>query len=203
MIWCVLVALGRAELMAERRDDARRTFARAAVYAREDPETLRGVAKYMVLAGGLEEAEDALKAGLELAPDHLETHVSLVALYANQDRFNEAFEHARGVEKRWPENALGYMLEGDIYLRKRQWRGALRAYEDGARREVTPQLALKLYQSSMAIAVDEEARRDALKRLAYYANQNPGVRSVERSLAEAMSRSGELEGDKVLMERLM
>lgn len=199
----VLVALGRADLMAERRDDARRTFARAAVYAREDPEALRGVAKYMVLAGGLEEAEDALEAGLELAPDHLKTHVSLVALYANQDRFNEAFEHARGVQKRWPESSLGFMLEGDIHLRKRQWREALRAYEDGARREVTPQLALKLYQASMAIAVDEEARRDALKRLASYAEQHPGERAVERSLAGAMSRSGDLEGAKVLLERLM
>lgn len=199
----VLVALGRADLMAERRDDARRTFARAAVYAKDDPEALRGIAKYMVLAGGFEDAENTLKAGLELAPDHRQTHVSLIAFLANQNRFNEAFEHASDVKRRWPESSLGFMLEGDIHLRKRQWREALRAYEGGARREVTPQLTLKLYQSSMAIAADEEDRRDAMKRLADYAEQHPGKRVVERTLAEAMSRNGDLESAKGLLERLM
>lgn len=199
----VLVALGRADLMAERRDDARRTFARAAVYAKEDPEALRRIAKYMVLAGGFEDAESTLKAGLELEPDHRETHVSLIAFYANQDRFSEAFEHARGVKTRWPESSLGSMLEGDIHLRKRQWREALRAYEDGARREMTSPLALKLYQSSMAIVADEEGRRTAMKRLADYAGQHPGKRAVERTLAEAMSRNGDLEDAKDLLEKLM
>lgn len=199
----VLVALGRAELLAEKRGDARRTFSRAAVYAKDDPDAMRQIAKYMVLAGGLEEAENTLLSGIRLDPRHLETHVSLIALYANQDRFDEAFDHARHVQAEWPKSNLGQLLTGDIHMRKAEWSQALRSYEAAANRQETAVIALRLFQASVASSTSEQDRNEAMERLRVYSNRNPGSRTVEQALASAMSRDGDVDGAQQLLQRLL
>lgn len=199
----VLVALGRADLLAEKRGDARRTFARAAAYAKENPEALRQIAKYMVLAGGLEEAEKILLSGIKLDPRHLESHVSLIALYANQDRFEEAFAHAKHVRTEWPKSSLGHMLTGDIYMRRAVWPEALKSYEAAAMREDTAAIALRIFRASFASSATDLDRRRATERLRDYSGIHPGNKTLEQALASAMSRDGNFDAAQELLQKLL
>lgn len=199
----VMVAQGRAELVAGNKDDARRTFGRAAVYARDDPDTLREIAKYMVAAGGVEEAETALKAGIELAPDHIESHVSLIALYANQDRFDDAFAHAEHVRKTWQNGSLGHMLIGDIHMRKGAWGAALKAYNKARGLAETPALALRTYRAEIALHQGDKERRAAMNRLGDFSRRHPGNKIIEQALASAMSRVGDYAAAESLFQTLV
>lgn len=199
----VVVALGRSELLAGNKDDARRTFGRAAIYAKDEPTALREIAKYMIMAGGLEEAENTLLSSIRIAPDHVETHASLVALYANQNRFDDAFLHAGHVRKTWPDSSLGPMLIGDIHMRTGAWGDALEAYGTAIRKEETPANALRLYQATIALRPGDDGRRDAMSRLRDFSERHPGNRVIEQTLASGMSQVGDYDGAHDLLQKLL
>ena len=199
----VVVALGRAELAVGAKDDARRTFGRAAVYAKDDPGALREIAKYMVLAGGLNEAENALKSGIRLAPNDIESHAALIALYANQDRFVDAFAHAEHVRTTWPKDPLGSMLIGDIHMRKGDWRAALKAYNRAGKQGETAALALRTYRAEIALHQDAENQRAAMNRLRDFSTRHPDNKAIEQALASAMGRVGDYDMAGDLFRKLL
>ena len=74
-------------------------------------------------------ALDALRKALALEPDLLEARITLVNALVRLEKYPEALAVASAAQKRQPDAAGGYKLEGDVLSAQGSHAGALKAYE--------------------------------------------------------------------------
>lgn len=74
-------------------------------------------------------AVGALNKALALEPDLLEARITLINLLTRNNRFGEALALAVAYQKRQPDAAAGYKLEGDVYGAQSKHAAAYKAYE--------------------------------------------------------------------------
>jgi putative PEP-CTERM system TPR-repeat lipoprotein len=110
-------------------------------------------------------AERTLRKALEVRPDYVDAQRRLVALEVQRDRIPQALEIAKTVQKQRPQDAAGYVLEGDVHARKKAWTPAIAAYRAGLKQVDTPDLAIRLHAALRASGQGAEADRLATSRL--------------------------------------
>ncbi|WP_426207782.1 XrtA/PEP-CTERM system TPR-repeat protein PrsT [Massilia sp. TWP1-3-3] len=71
----------------------------------------------------------ALNKALALEPDLLEARITLINLLSRNSRFGEALALAVAFQKRHPDGAAGFKLEGDVYAAQGKHASAYKAYE--------------------------------------------------------------------------
>jgi predicted negative regulator of RcsB-dependent stress response len=72
-----------------------------------------------------------LQKAIAVEPNALEAQRGLVALDLKKDDVSHALEIARQVQRQRPKQAIGYILEGDIYASRKSWKEALASYRAG------------------------------------------------------------------------
>lgn len=120
-----LLTLGAAQLATRDLAGAESTYGRLTALAPDLAEGHLKLGATRYAAGKMAPAETALKRALQLRPDLIEAHSGLLMLYLRQRRYDEALGVARQVQQRWPQDGLGWALEGDV--RSAQGRHALAA----------------------------------------------------------------------------
>jgi len=109
----------------------------------------------------------------------------LIMLYLDGQSYQDAQKVAHEVKQQRPKEAIGYLLEGDIAASRKDWPGALAAYQTGLKQVPSQDLAIKFYAAQYAAGNPAEAERFAAGWLRDHA-QDTGFKLA---LAEsAMSR---------------
>lgn len=163
----LLDVVGQAQMAAGDLEQALKSFQRLAVANDRSPTAYLRMAELHRVSNERERAETALKRALEIDPDHVDAQASLLALLTLSGRTDEALAFARGLQRRAPDRAGGYLAEGAFHQQMK-----------------APDLALAAYRSGMAATKDP-----VLARVAYDQLLKSGRRSEARTLIASWERS--------------
>lgn len=106
-------------------------------------------------------AAQSLKRALAIAPDLLVAQNALIRLDSNAGRVKEALAMTKTVQKQRPDEAVGYLLEGDLEAERKSWDAAEAAYREGLRKAPSAELATKLHSVFRAAGKSGEAYKFA------------------------------------------
>lgn len=156
----MLDALGRTQQAAGELNQAIATYNKLAGLQPLSPQPQMRLAGAHMAAKDKEAAGNSLRKGLEIKPDLLEAQRALIVLNLDGKKFEEALTIARTVQKQRPKEAVGYLLEGDVYAAQKNWDSAASAYRVGLKQvNSSSGLALKLHSVLLASGKGAEADR--------------------------------------------
>ena len=101
----------------------------------------------------------ALKQALQLQPDLGAARNSLVGLLIQQKHADEAMSLAREQQKRKPQDASGYQLEGEIQAQNRNWDGAIASLRSAVRLDPSAPMQMRLHAALRAGGKAVEAEK--------------------------------------------
>jgi putative PEP-CTERM system TPR-repeat lipoprotein len=102
----------------------------------------------------------ALNKALSLEPDLLDARITLTNLLTRNSRYGEALALAVAAQKRHPEGAAGYKLEGDVLAAQGKHGAAYKAYQRAF--ELAPGGALIVQMFGTLVTLGRAADADAL-----------------------------------------
>ena len=114
-------------------------------------------------------AEDDIKKALQLQPDYPVALIAYAELLFNKKQYDQAITQARALQKKHPEAAAGYMVEGDVLLKTGKPAQALPLYEKSYALSKNNEM---LFRVTNALRASGKAA-DADKRLVQAIGQNP------------------------------
>lgn len=157
----VLDALGRAQLAAGELNQASKTFTSLASLQPQLPMPHVRLAEVHMAGQKTEAAAQSLKRALTITPDLLVAQNGLVRLDLGAGRIKEALATVKTIQKQRPNEAIGYILEGDIESRRKSWDVAIAAYREGLKKVASTELATKLHSTFRAAGKAPEADKFA------------------------------------------
>jgi putative PEP-CTERM system TPR-repeat lipoprotein len=108
-----------------------------------------------------DEAAKSLRRALEIRPDLLEAQRGLIMLSMDGKKQQDALALSRNIQKQRPKEAVGFVLEGDIYASGKQWSEAITAYRSGLKQVPAPELAIKAHTALLALGNTAAAEKVA------------------------------------------
>jgi putative PEP-CTERM system TPR-repeat lipoprotein len=106
-------------------------------------------------------AMQSLRKALSIKPDSIEALRGTIMLDLEAGRAANAAATARDMQRRFPKNPIGFLLEGDVHARGKAWKEAVDAYRNGIKETGANELAIKLHAALAAQNVRGEADRFA------------------------------------------
>ena len=176
----IIDALGRAQQIAGDTNSSIATYNRLAQLLPESPMPFMRIAELQMLTKDNKGARDSLRKALAVKPDLFEAQRRLVALELDADAAPSALAVARDVQKQHPKESVGYILEGDIYAKKKAWSDAVASYRNGLKLVGTADLAIRLTAALRAAGSNTEADQFT----ASWLKLHPGDRVFYGYLAE-------------------
>jgi putative PEP-CTERM system TPR-repeat lipoprotein len=180
----LLDALGQAQQAAGDDTAALASYGRFAEVAPDSPLPYLRMAALRGKAGNYEAAAQNFEHALVIKPDLLEAQRGLVAIDVGQGRSADALARARTIEKQRPKEAVGFIVEGDIYAQQKDWPKALAAYRSGMKLVGASESAIKAH----AVMVESGQTAEADKMATAWLREHPGDDPFVLSLAELAGR---------------
>lgn len=178
--------LGRAQQAGGELEAALTTFGKLVAQEPNSPLPLLAMAEAQAQAKNNDGAMNSLRKALALKPDLVEAQVALMRLQVASGKSKEALTQAKEIQKQRPTNAVGFMLEGDVYASQKAWKEAINAYRSGLK--IAPEsteIAIKLHAVQGASGGAVEAEKFATQ----WTKDHPKDVGFRRYLAEvAMAR---------------
>lgn len=156
-------ALGNTQLAAGETAQAIATYKRLSEMAPKAPQPLIRLARAQVAAKQPDNAIRSLRAALALRPDLGSVETEIVAIYTAIGRHAEALMEARDVQRRYPQQPLGWVLEGEIYIAQKRFDLAERAYGSALKKFDLPALAVRTHAVMTAAGKTTDANAMAEK----------------------------------------
>ena len=128
------------------------------------------------------EAIASLKKAVALEPENLSAQIGLVSLQAKNGDGDAALKVARQIQKQRPDEPIGFVLEGDLFMLQKNARLAQKAYEQGIAIKKSGLLLTKLHQSMLAA----NNAKTADDRLLQWLRGNPDDTSARVYLADSL-----------------
>lgn len=150
-------ALGASQLAAGETRQAIATFARLAETEPKAPEPLVKLARAQLAAKQPDEAIKSLRAVLALRPDLTLVEGDIAGIYVATGRHEEALSEARKVQEAHPEQPLGYVLQGEIFIAQKKLDLAERTYSAALKKFDLPALAVRTHAVMTAGGKGSEA----------------------------------------------
>jgi putative PEP-CTERM system TPR-repeat lipoprotein len=135
----------------------------------------------------LPEALTAIRRALALEPDDSVAQLTAVRLLTDKGAWAEALAIAHGAQRRHPQAALGYRLEGDILMTQEHAAEALKLYEQAFRLEPTGPAMVALHRTLQAMGRQQQATT----RMQQWLRDHPGDLPARLYLASALMHAGE------------
>jgi putative PEP-CTERM system TPR-repeat lipoprotein len=124
----LLDALGRVQIAVEDRQQALATFNKLASMQPRSPLPHLRIAGVHLAANNEASARQSLRRALQIAPRFLPAQQQLLALDMAARRPDDALTIARTIQRQRPNEAVGFVLEGDIRAAQRNFAAAAAAY---------------------------------------------------------------------------
>jgi putative PEP-CTERM system TPR-repeat lipoprotein len=176
----LLDLLGQSQLANNDQAGALESYSKLVNVLPKSPLAQVRLAAVHMLMKNLPAAEDDLKRAVNLDPNFMQARVAQVELAMRRNKPDEAIAIARQIQKQNDKATIGYMLEGDLQITKKQPVLALAAYEKAYAIAKTPDLLLKTAELQKRTGKANEAER----RLAQWTRDNPTEPMVPLYLAE-------------------
>lgn len=177
----VLAALGEAQMAAGERDQAIATFGKLSSLIPKSAAPWLAQGQAYVQAKDWGNARQVVRKAVDLEPDLLLGWVTLVGVEIQSRRFEEARADVRTIQKRWPGEPVGYLLEVEALTAQKEWGNAERVLRDAIQKTKNPALVGRLYALLDAQGRKQEAEAVATNWVA----QNPKDITVHTFAAEA------------------
>jgi putative PEP-CTERM system TPR-repeat lipoprotein len=123
------------------------TFKQLVQMQPQNAKSLLRLAQAQMVVKDYDAAIDSLQRALSAEPDQEEIWVGLTRAYFVSGHTDNAVAEARKLQKQYPDRALGYALEGEVYAAQKKWPEAVSAYREGLARKGIPALAVRLYSA--------------------------------------------------------
>lgn len=129
-----------------------------------------------------------LKKALSLSADYLPAKVKLVPLLVETGQAGEARQLAKGLQQQRPNEAMGWLLEGDIEMASKNVAGAAALYKAGLGKQESSELSIKLYRAYRIQGKDKEAAAQE----AAWLEKHPKDATFQAAMAEFAMVSGDV-----------
>jgi putative PEP-CTERM system TPR-repeat lipoprotein len=143
-------ALGRAQIASGDYQQAVTSFNKLAGMQPNSPQAELGLADAFTGLKNYEEAEKSLKRALAITPTLLVAQRGLIGMMAGEGRYTDAIAVAREVQKQRPTEAVGYQMEGDIELQRRNFDAGLAAHRTALQKTRSSDAAVRLHVALLA-----------------------------------------------------
>ena len=157
----LLDAAGRAQARAGEVNKALATYGKLATLQPSSPLPYLRMADIQLANKNTDEAVKNLRKALEIRPKLFEAQRKLVQILLGEGKTIDAIAIAREVEGQRPNEAVGYILEGDIHASEKRWLDAAAAYRNGIRQAPASELAIKLHRALVSAGKTAEADKAA------------------------------------------
>ena len=194
----LLDTLGRVQLLSGDTNQAIDTYNRLLRQLRQSPVPYQRLAEANLVAKNLPAAELNLRRALELAPELASAQRRLVEVQLVMKKPKEALAIAATMERQHPEQALGFMLEGDIHTAEKHWGEAAKAYRVGLTKSGGSELAIRLHATLLLGGDRPQADKFASDWMKQHADDLPFIiylgdeASMRGDLAQAERRYREV-----------
>ena len=141
----ILDALGRTQLATGDTNQAISSYTKLVSLQPQSVQPLMRLASANLAAKNTTAAEQNLNKALELKPDFLEAQTDLIILNISSEKYQNAIELTRSIQKQRPKEVVGYILEGDVNVAQKKWDDALAAYRLGLKQTISLEPASKIY----------------------------------------------------------
>jgi cellulose synthase operon protein C len=152
-------ALGRAQLAAGDNNQALASYNKLVGMQPTAPQPHLRVAAVHLAEKKPAEAIQSLRRALDMKPDLLEAQRGLITLYLQEKKPEDANAIARTVQKQRPQDAVGYLLEGDIAAAQKKPDVAATIYRTALTKVDAPELAVNLHAALVASGKTADAEK--------------------------------------------
>lgn len=164
----LLLALGRAYLAANDTQQAVTTFNRMITVQPKSALPHLAMAEAQLAMKDRAGAARSLKRALELEPKLVRAQRGLVSIALADKQPSVALEGARALQKQFPAEAVGWVLEGDVEASRRNLKGALVAYQTALKKEKSQEAATRVHGALVALGQADDAEKFARQRIAEF-----------------------------------
>lgn len=155
----ILEALGQAQLLAGEPLQAGNTFKRLSSQQPTNAQAQMLLGEANVAAKDLDAARRAFAKAAELDPSLGAAHRALAMIAMRQGRPDQALTIAREMQKSMPKEALGWAVEGDIEVQRRNFSAAAAAFKKALAMSSASEAAIKLHATLVAAGKPAEAKQ--------------------------------------------
>jgi putative PEP-CTERM system TPR-repeat lipoprotein len=166
----LLGRLGHAQLLAGEHQQALSTFNAMVRLRGNSPAGPLGLAETQLAANDLTSAQRSVQRALALAPRHLGAQRLGITVALRQRQPDRALALAREVQQQRPDQAVGFLLEGEIDIAAKQWDAAITALRQAITKTAPAQAPGRLHHALRQAGRSAEA--DALA--ASWLRSHPG-----------------------------
>jgi putative PEP-CTERM system TPR-repeat lipoprotein len=124
-----LELLGQVQLATGDATLAVSTFSKLVAARPGSVEPLMRLARALVVVKDYDKAVEKLREALAINPELFEASREIVAIYAMSGRTEQALREIKAIQRRQPDNARGYLLEGDLWGSQEKWAEAEAAFK--------------------------------------------------------------------------
>ncbi len=157
----LLGKLGQVLLANGDTNQAQTTFQKMVSLQPRSVPGLLGLAEAQMAAKDADAAARSIKKALDLAPDSLPAQRAFIMLAARQKRFEDALPVARRMQTGRSNEALGWLLEGELALTQQKWEAAIAALRTATGKANPGQSPARLHFALLGAKKQAEATRMA------------------------------------------
>jgi cellulose synthase operon protein C len=165
----MLDALGRTQQASGDLNQAMASYNKLAGMQPLSPMPYLRLADVQMAAKDKTGAATSLRKALEIKPDLQQAQKGSIMLDLDAKNIQGALTTSKTMQKQNGKDALGYVLEGDIYASQKNWDSAVGAYREGLKHTASPELAIKLH----SVLMTSNKTADADKFAATWQKDNP------------------------------
>jgi putative PEP-CTERM system TPR-repeat lipoprotein len=179
-------AEGKAQQAAKNYNQALSAYAKLSEQNPNDIRPYLRMAEIHVAAKDTEKAMQSLRRALIIKPDSIEAERGVIMLHLQAGRVADAVATARDVQRQYPKNPIGYLLEGDSQAVNKNWKAAEQAYREGIRQTGATELAMGAHAALRA-----QNSSDADRFAATWIKDHPKDQRFRFYLAESATARGD------------
>ncbi|NRF66858.1 PEP-CTERM system TPR-repeat protein PrsT [Aquincola sp. S2] len=157
----ILDRLGRAQLAAGDREQAKSSFAKIVSLRPDAAVGHLGLATTHMASGDADSAERSARKAIEKEPDSVAGHRMVIAIQLRQKQPQKAIETARQLQKRRPDDGVGFLAEGEIEASQKHWDPAIAAFRNALGKTDASTAATRLHAALLGSQRPPEAQRFA------------------------------------------
>jgi putative PEP-CTERM system TPR-repeat lipoprotein len=194
----VLEMLGRAQTLTDEPASAIRSFDQILAKRPDDARIhyLKGGAQWK--SEDLGAARRSFERAAELKPDFVDARVALASVLVAADAHQDALDVARGLQADYPDQPLGFRIEGTVQMAARNPQGAIGPLRQAVELAPSPTLVRQLAEAYTRA----DRAGDAIALLEDWSRQQPEDLSSQAMLAMLMHGEGMVDGALPIYERL-
>ena len=195
----LLDALGLAQLAAKEYNQAVATFGKVAAAQPQSPQPHLRMADVHMANKDSAAAANSLRKALEIKPDLLVAQRGLAGFALQGSKPADAVGIAKDMQKQRPNEAVGYLLEGDIHLSQKDLTKATVAFKTGLDKAANAELAIKYH----GVLGASGKKADADKMAADWLKGHPKDVGFMFYLGGRAVATGDLKGAQAQYQRML